>query len=120
MIVKSYIKYYNEIKPDYQYQLDLAKKFSEIPQIFSRSVSKLLEKIYGEEKVDKKLFEEYVQFDPDEEPYFKLKKELYEFLGNDWEESDLPSIIEKMAKSAHSRYKQIKDDYDRTETFRLS
>jgi len=117
--VKSFIKYYNEIKPLYQNKLDLTKKFQEIPDLFSRSVSKLLENIYGEDKVDRKLIESYIEFDPDKEPYFKLKKELINFLDEDWTDSDLPSILEKMAKAAYDRYKHIIEDHDRTETFRM-
>jgi len=117
--VKSFIKYYNEIKPLYQNKLDLTKKSQEIPDLFSRSVSKLLENIYGEGEVDRKLVESYVEFGPDKEPYFKLKNELINFLGEDWTDSDLPSILEKMAKAAYARYKHIIEDHDRTETFRM-
>ncbi|PNR98115.1 hypothetical protein [Petrotoga olearia] len=117
--MKSFIKYYNEIKPLYQNKLDLTKKFQEIPDLFSRSVSKLLEKIYGEDEVDRKLVESYVEFATDKEPHFKLKNELIDFLGEDWTDSDLPSILEKMAKSAYDRYKHIIEDHDRTETFRM-
>jgi len=117
--MKSFIKYYNEIKPLYQNKLDLTKKFQEIPELFSKSVSKLLENIYGEDKVDRKLIESYVEFYPDQESHFKLKKELINFLGEDWTDSDLPSILEKMAKAAYARYKHIIEDHDRTETFRM-
>ncbi|ABX31142.1 conserved hypothetical protein [Petrotoga mobilis SJ95] len=117
--MKSFIKYYNEIKPLYQNKLDLTKKFQEIPSLFSESVSKLLENIYGEDNLDRKLIESYIEFDPDKEPYFKLKKELMNFLVEDWTDSDLPSILEKMAKAAYARYKHIIEDHDRTETFRM-
>ncbi|HOB16670.1 MAG TPA: hypothetical protein PK894_06990 [Defluviitoga sp.] len=117
--MKSYIKYFNELKSVYQNQLDLTKKLGEIPEVFSRNVSKLLEMIYGEDKVDAKVFAQYVEFVPDQEPYYRLKQELLDFLGEDWQNSDLPSIIAKMAKSAYNRYKRIMDDHDRTETFRL-
>ncbi|RAO99690.1 hypothetical protein PW5551_02285 [Petrotoga sp. 9PW.55.5.1] len=117
--MKSFVKYYNEVKPKYQNKLDLTKKFQEIPKLYSRSVSKLLERIYGEEKIDSKLVEEYIEFTPDKEPYFTVKKEIINLLEEDWQDSDLPSIFEKMAKAAYDRYKHIIDDNDRTETFRL-
>lgn len=118
--MKSFMKYYNEIKSLYQNQLDLTKKLGEIPNVFSRNVSKLLEMIYGEDKIDSKVISGYIEFVPDQEPYFRLKLQLIDFLGEDWENSDLSSIIGKMAKTAYNRYKRIMDDHDRTETFRLS
>ncbi len=53
--------------------------------------------IYGEDKIDSKVISGYIEFVPDQEPYFRLKQQLIDFwgrLGN----SDLSSIIGKWRK----------------------
>lgn len=115
--MKSFNKYYNDLKPELHASINSTFKLSEVKQQFERMVLELLINIYGEEKLPYKV-EEKISFIPKVPPYFKLDDELRTFLKEDLGDSDLKPIIEKIAKDYNDRYIHIEKDDQDNETFR--
>jgi hypothetical protein len=115
----SYTYLEKEISKSYRDRLNESKKPSEVQEIFSKSILTLLSKITEElgkyEVSDLKLI-----------PLGKQKYEMSEKMKKDprlaylMKESDLPAIIERMAKDAANRYLKLVNDDDKTGTFNLS
>lgn len=115
----SYTHFEKEISKFYRDKLNTSKKPSEIQEIFSESALALLLKITEEfgqyELSDLKL---KVNANPPYEMSERMKKDprtVYLM-----KESDLPAIIERMAKEASNRYSRLLKDDDKTGTFNLS
>lgn len=115
--MKSFNKYYNDLKPELHASINNTFKLSEVKNQFTRKVVELLSKIYGEGNLPYKV-EEKIDFEPKKQPYFSLDEELKDFLKEDLEDSDLKPIIEKIAKDYNDRYIHIEKDDQNNEFFR--
>jgi uncharacterized membrane-anchored protein YjiN (DUF445 family) len=115
--VKSFNKHYNDLKPELHASINNTFKLSEVKKEFERKIGNLLIKIYGEDELPYR-FEEQINFVPKEEPYYEINEELKKFLKEDFEDSDLKPIIEKIARDYNDRYKHIEKDEQDNETFR--
>lgn len=116
--MKSYVKFYEETKKDYHNMLNHAKKPQEVVDIFAQYTLNFLKKAFPDKITDEHL--NYIVFDEDKEEGYYFEETLMNILKEEFETSDLPSIIRKKAKEAKDRYLHILNDNDRTETFRLS
>lgn len=115
--MKSFNKYYNDLKPELHASINNTFKLSEVKKQFERKIVELLSEIYGEEELPYKV-EEKINFVPKEHPYFNLDDDLKDFLNDDLEDSDLKPIIEKIAKDYNDRYIHIEKSDQDNETFR--
>ncbi len=114
----SYDHLEKEIAKAYREHLSEAKKPLEVENLFSSTVLDLLVKI--SEDFSKYRIEDVKLLLKDEEFY-----ELSENMKKDpqisymMKESDLPAIINRFAKDAINRHKQMIKDSDRTNIFRI-
>ncbi len=115
----SYTYLEKEISKSYRDKLNESKKPAEVQEIFSENVLTLLSKITEElgnyEISDLKLL-------PTEEKKYEMSERMKKDprISYLMRESDLPAIIERMAKDAANRYLKLVNDDDRTATFKIS
>jgi len=115
----SYTYIEKEILKSYRDKLNESKKPSEIQEIFSKSVLTLLSKI-TEELGDYEIND--LKLDPVKDQKYEMSEKMKKDprISYLMKESDLPSIIERMAKEAANRYSKLVNDDDRAGTFKLS
>ena len=111
----SYTKFEKMLESEYRERLNESKRIDEVGNTFVEYAFKLLSMIKPD--VDEALLEE-LAFDPDNEKGYRLHEHLRRALEEELENSDLPAILERMAKAALHRYQHIVKDDDRTEVFR--
>ena len=116
--VLSFVKYEKEIESEYREKLSSVKRLDEVGEVFIEFAMKFLKKVVPE--LDEREFIEDISFVPEnEEIGFTLSTRLKKFLKEEIiEKSDLMAILKRMADEAIHRYKKIKSDEERTETFR--
>ncbi len=119
MVMHSYVQIEKKLSKSYRAELNNVKRPEEIEVIFSRIVTKLLSEITEEAK---KFNVNQVEFFPEKKPTYKLKKSLIDMpeISNALSNSDLKSIIDRLAEEAKNRYLHLINDDDRTETFKKS
>lgn len=116
--MKSYVKFYEETKREYHEMLNKAKRPQDVVDVFAKYTINFLKSAFPEKITDEHL--NYIVFDEELEDGYYFEEPLMELLKEEFENSDLPSILKKKAKEAKDRYLHIINDNDRTETFRLS
>ncbi|KAF2955349.1 hypothetical protein [Marinitoga sp. 38H-ov] len=116
--MKSYVKFYEETKREYHDMLNHAKNTKDVVDVFAKYTLNFLKKAFPEKVNDEHL--RYIVFDEEIEEGYYFEEPLMNILKDEFETSDLPSILKKKAKEAKDRYLHIVNDNDRTETFRLS
>ena len=114
--ILSFVKYEKELESDYRRHLDDVKRPDEVGKVFVEFAFKLIKMVKSE--IPDGYIEE-IGFDPESDVPFKLGNGLKEALSDLYEKSDLPAILERMARSAQNRYKKLKKDDERTDLFRL-
>ncbi len=114
----SYTNIEKEISKNYREKLNGTKKPSEVMNIFSKTVIDLLSRIN----------EDFAKYDPseikldvDNQAKYQISENLKRDPRLDYliRESDLPAIIERLAKDAANRYLKLTKDDDKTATFNL-
>ena len=113
--MKSFVKYFNDLHGTFHNDLNLQKNIYEIPKTFTKHVTILFKSIYPD--LPKEVFQD-ISFDENAEKHFVISDELLELIKEDWNNSDLKTLIEKMAKEAYDRTLHLKKDNDKTETYR--
>lgn len=113
----SYAYVEKDISKNYREKLNETKKSSEVLEVFSMTVLQLLSKINEDfskyDLSDVKLLINDAKYEISE----KLRKDpRLDYLLR---ESDLPAILERLAKDAINRYLKLVKDDDRTSTFNL-
>ncbi|BBJ27903.1 hypothetical protein [Athalassotoga saccharophila] len=114
----SYTHIEKEISKNYRERLNETKKPSEVMDVFSKTVIDLLSRINED-------FAKYtpsdVKLDVDGETKYEISENLKKDPRFDYliRESDLPAIIERLAKDAANRYLKLVKDDDKTATFNL-
>ncbi|KLO21887.1 hypothetical protein X275_05970 [Marinitoga sp. 1197] len=117
-MMKSYVKYYEETKKEYHDMLNHAKRPQDVVDVFTKYTLNFLKKTFPDRIKDEHL--NYIVFDEETEEGYSFEEPLMQLLKDEFETSDLPSILRKKAKEAKDRYLHIINDNDRTGTFRLS
>ncbi|MBM7559816.1 hypothetical protein [Marinitoga litoralis] len=117
-MMKSYVKFYEKTKKEYHDMLNHAKRPQDVVDVFTKYTLNFLKKAFPEKITDDHL--QYIVFDEEYEDGYYFEEPLMSILKEEFENSDLPSILKKKAKEAKDRYLHIVNDNDRTGTFRLS
>lgn len=102
----SYVKFEHELENEYREKLAEAKRKSDVRDVFSEFVIKLLKKIIPEVSLS---MVEYIKFDEKEFKY-EFTGELEKLIEEIGKSSDLKAIINRMYESASHRYKKIEND----------
>jgi len=113
--MRSYVKYEKELEHDFREQLNEAKRLGDVGDVFVEFAFRLLKKVRSD--LDENLIEDVV-FDPENPRGYRLLEKLRRELEKELKTSDLPAILERMAKAAAHRYEHILNDEDRTDVFR--
>lgn len=113
--MRSYVKYEKELEHEYREKLNEAKRLGDVGDVFVEYAFKLLKMVKPE--LDDSLIED-IAFDPENPKGYKLIENLRRELEEEFNSSDLPAILERMAKAAAHRYEHILKDNDRTDVFR--
>ncbi len=100
---------------DFRNRMNNAENIVEVSNHFAYIVSKLLLEIFDGKDIN--ISQNDVKFDPDEKCHHIVSNNL---MNNDdfkqvWENSDLPDIITRFAKSAHKHYKHLAKHEEKTE-----
>ncbi len=111
----SFTKVENEVLPDFRKKLSLAESPEDVRNIFS----------YASMEVFNSIFMDKLDFDNEDitlilnrEPYFKVSNRLFdsEDFRSLWNDSDLPRVLGRFAKSAMQRYKRLEKYSEKTDT----
>jgi hypothetical protein len=110
----SFTKYENEVLPDFRKKINLAESTEDVINCFVQTITELCHTVF-EKKIDFGF--EDISLILDHEPHYKMNKRLY---GSDefaavWNDSDLPRVIGRFAKSAMNRYKRLEKYSEKTD-----
>ena len=109
----SYTKYENEILPQFRQKLNKAESTEDVKKFFIQTMRVLFEKIF-----DKKVSVSYedISLLLDTEPHFNIDPQLLssEDFKSVWKDSDLPTVMNRLAKSAIKRYKRLERHLEKT------
>ncbi|MCX7654373.1 MAG: hypothetical protein N2Z58_06855 [Fervidobacterium sp.] len=111
----SYVKYERELENEYREKLSDAKRKSDVRDVFSEFLIKLLKRIVPEVSLS---LVEYIKFE-DKEFKFEFTGELQKLIDDLGKSSDLKAIINRMYESALHRYKKIEHD-ENLDYFRMN
>ncbi len=110
----SFTKYENEYVPSFRQKINEAESTEDVKKFFAYTVRELLERIFGGKL---KIHYEDVALKPNSDPNFFLSERL---LSSDsfksvWENSDLPQVVGRLAKSAIRRYRRLEKHKEKTD-----
>ena len=101
--------------PQFRGKLNKAESTEDVKKFFVQTVKELFNKIIdGKVKIEAK----DIGLLPDSESYYHMNKRLqtHELLKSYWSESDLPSVIHRLAESAAGRYKHLEKHPEKTQS----
>lgn len=109
----SYTKYENRLLPGFREKLNMAESTEDVRKFFNYTVRELFDALY-----EGKLIVNYedIVFDPDRSPPYSLGGRLRDdeqFLS-DWEDSDLPRVVNRFADAAMGRYRHLLKNPEKT------
>lgn len=109
----SYTKYENEVIHKYRDNLNHAESIEDVKKFFSYTMQELMNKVF-DGQLDMRY--EDVQLSVDNNPGFTIstdlrKKAAFEHV---WEDSDLSSIVNRLAESALKRHKHLSGHPEKT------
>ncbi|MBW2153860.1 MAG: hypothetical protein JRH18_19610 [Deltaproteobacteria bacterium] len=109
----SYTKFEHEILPEFRQKLNKAESTEDVKKFFIQTLRILFEKIF-EKKITFSYEDIWLVFN--EEPYFTINPRLLasEDFKSVWNESDLPNVLNRLAKSAIKRYKRLERHPEKT------
>ena len=109
----SYTKYENEILPQFRQKLNKAESTEDVKKFFIQTIRVLFEKIF-EKKIS--ISSEDISLLLDTEPHFKIDRQLLssEDFKSVWSDSDLPTVMNRLAKPATKRYKHLDRHLEKT------
>ena len=111
----SFTKYEHEVLPDFRKKLNLAESTEDVINFFVHTTLELFESIFAD-KID---FDyEDITLVLGREPHYKVSKRLFSLqdFTSVWNDSDLPRVIGRFAKSAMKRYKRLEKYSEKTDT----
>ena len=110
----SFTKYENELLPAFRQKLNLAESTEDVKKFFTYTMQDLLDRVL-EQKVD--LSYDDVALTPDREPpvAFSEKVRSLETFQELQAHSDLPHVIDRMARAAINRHKHLGTNPEKTE-----
>lgn len=111
----SFTKVENEVLPDFRKKLNLAESPEDVRNFFFYASMEVLDSIF----MDKLDFDdEDITLMLDREPFYKVSKRLFssEDFMSIWNDSDLPRVLGRFAKSAMQRYKRLEKYSEKTDT----
>ncbi len=111
----SFTKVENEVLPDFRKKLNLAESTEDVRNFFFYASMEVLGSIF----MDKLDFDdEDIMLILDREPFYKVSKRLFssEDFMSIWNDSDLPRVLGRFAKSAMQRYKRLEKYSEKTDT----
>ncbi len=111
----SFTKYENEVLPDFRKKLNLAESTEDVINFFAHTTMELFKNVFAD-KVD--FGHEDITLILDREPHYKVNKRLFasdEFTSI-WNDSDLPRVIGRFAKSAMNRFKRLEKYSEKSDT----
>ena len=111
----SFTKFENEALPDFRKKLNLAESTEDVINSFAHTTMELFQSVFLD-KFDFKY--EDITLILDREPYYKVNPRLFasdEFTSV-WNNSDLPRVIGRFAKSAMNRYKRLEKYSEKSDT----
>jgi hypothetical protein len=111
----SFTKYEHKALPDFRKKLNLAESTEDVINFFVHTIMELFESIFGD-KIDFN-YEDFTLI-LDREPHYMMSRRLFsseEFMSV-WNDSDLPRVIGRFAKSAMNRYNRLEKYSEKTDT----
>ena len=110
----SFRKFEHLVVPHFRQRLNEAESAEDIRNTFVSSIQNLFENAFGG---GLRLRDEDLRFTPYKEPYFLLSREVmrHESLRSIWKDSDLRSVIERLAESAMNRHKHMARHGEKTD-----
>ena len=110
----SYTKFENEILPELRQKLNKAESTEDVKKFFFQTVRLLFEKIMGKKGVIR--FED-IALVLNKEPHYKFNEQLFSSnaFKTLWVDSDLSSVMARLAKSAIKRYKHLDRHPEKTD-----
>ena len=110
----SFSKYEQKVLPSFRQKINEAESTEDVKKFFIYTVKELLESILPEKFG---FGYEDVALTPSSEPYYILSERL---LSSDafksvWNDSDLPRLLSRLAKSAVHRYNHLQKHPEKTE-----
>jgi hypothetical protein len=111
----SFTKVENEVLPDFRKKLNLSESPEDVINCFFFASMEVLASIF----LDKLDFDdEDITLILDREPHYKVSNRLFssEDFMSIWNDSDLPRVLGRFAKSAVQRYKRLEKYSEKTDT----
>jgi hypothetical protein len=111
----SFTKYENEVLPDFRKKLNLAESTGDVVNSFVHTIMELFKSVFTG-KVD--FGHDDITLILDRKPHYKVNKRLFalDAFTSIWNDSDLPRVIGRFAKSAMNRYKRLEKYSEKTDT----
>ena len=109
----SYTKYENEVIHKYRNNLNHAESVEDVKKFFSYTMQELMAKVF-DGKLD--MHYEDVQLCVDNKAGFTISNALKQktAFGQVWEDSDLSSIMSRLAESASNRFRHLSGHPEKT------
>ncbi len=111
----SFTKYENEVLPDFRKKLNLAESTEDVVNFFAHTIMELCKNIF-EGKID--FGREDITLILNRDPYYKINERLLtsDAFTSVWNDSDLPRVIGRFAKSAMNRFKRLEKYSEKSDT----
>jgi hypothetical protein len=109
----SYTKFENEILPDFRQKLNMAESTEDVKKFFFQTIRGLFVKIFGETVTIR--FED-IALKPDAATQYTISDRVSaakEFKSV-WKDSDLPNVMDRLAKAAINRHKRLGRNPEKT------
>ena len=111
----SFTKYENEVLPDFRKKLNLAESTEDVVNFFVHTIVELCKNVF-EGNID--FGYEDVTLILNQEPHYRMNERLFalEAFTSVWNDSDLPRVIGRFAKSAMNRFKRLEKYSEKSDT----
>ena len=109
----SHTKHENRLLPSFREKLNMAESTEDVRKFFTYTIRNLFDALY-EGRLD--LNYEDIVFDPDRSPpySFRGRVEADEQFLADWNDSDLPRVLNRLADAATGRYRHLEKNPGKT------
>ena len=110
--IYSFTRKFDEIIPEFREKINNAENIEDVVNAFFIAVNRLLESVMEKEITFE---EDDIIFDPYTPPFYEISNRLISILNEKWTNSDLPTLIERLAQQASKKYKHLEKHPERTE-----
>ncbi len=111
----SFTKYEHELLPDFRHRINMAESTRDVRNSFSYKALELFGNVFGGTV---RMDYEDIELAPDCDDCFVISERLRsstDFVSI-WNDSDLPNVVARMARSATNRCKRLEKHPENTET----